>query len=293
MRLWVVLGEIGNYESWQKTAAAGKDLMKKYDLEISVYRGTDITYHIGGADGKAGLFVNGVEAEAPDRLLLWGHCNGMLEGISTQLTSMGTVSINAIEAKRIAGSKLATAQLLAKENIPQAELMPIYRNTPKELILKEIGLPLVAKPDGGYGGEGIALLYTEEELEHYLEGLPEKPGEVILAQKFIASSKGRDVRVLMIGGKPVVAVQRHAGKADEFRSNVHLGGYWEDFGITDDMKVLCEKTAKLSGLAICGLDLLFDENGFIIGEINCSPGMDVHVKQIGMKKFFEVLCTAL
>ena len=292
MRVWIVVGEIGNYETWQKTVTAGKDLMKKYNLEISVYHREDITYYIGG-DGKPGLFANGVETEAPDRVLLWGRCDGMMEGISNQLTAMGTVSINTVEAKRIAGSKLATAQLLAGEDIPQAECMPIYRNTPKELIIKEIGLPLVVKPDGGFGGAGIELLHTEEELEHYLESLPEKPQEVVLAQKFIVSSKGRDVRVLMIGGKPVAAAQRYATNDSEFRSNVHLGGSWKNYDITDDMKVLCEKTAKLSGLTICGLDLLFGENGFIIGEINCSPGMDALVPQIGMERFVKIICSAL
>lgn len=288
MRLWVICGKVGNYEVWEQAITAGKNLLKKYDLELSLYRRDDITYVIDG-DGKTRLFAKGAETEAPDKVLLWGHYDGMMEGISNQLTSMGTVSINSIEAKRIAGSKLATAQLLASENIPQAKTMPIYHNTSKELILKEFGLPLIVKPDLGFGGKGIELLHTEDEVERYLADLPEKPQDVVLAQEYIGTSKGRDLRVVMVGGKAFTSVVRQAGNPEEFRSNIHQGGHYEEFTLTDEVRALCEKTAKLSGLAICGLDLLFKEDGFVIGEINCSPGIQTLVQKAGIEKFITLL----
>ena len=42
-------------------------------------------------------------------------------------------------------------------------------------------------------------------------------------------------------------------------------------------------------VTICGLDLLFGENGFIIGEINDSPGMKTIVEKVGMEKFLKAL----
>ncbi len=55
----------------------------------------------------------------------------------------------------------------------------------------------------------------------------------------------------------------------------------------DDITELCEKAAKLSGLTICGIDLLFTENGFVIGEINDSPGMRTLVEKVGFQKFLQ------
>ena len=37
---------------------------------------------------------------------------------------------------------------------------------------------------------------------------------------------------------------------------------------------MCEKVAKVCGLRLCGIDLLQTENGYVVGEVNCTPGMD-------------------
>ncbi len=48
-------------------------------------------------------------------------------------------------------------------------------------------------------------------------------GQEILLQEFVAESRGRDVRALVIGDRVVAAMRRHA-RAGEFRSNIHRGG---------------------------------------------------------------------
>ena len=48
----------------------------------------------------------------------------------------------------------------------------------------------------------------------------------VLIQRFIAESKGRDVRALVVGDRVVAAMRRKA-QGDEFRSNVHRGGTTE------------------------------------------------------------------
>ena len=48
-------------------------------------------------------------------------------------------------------------------------------------------------------------------------------GQEILLQEFIRESRGRDVRVLVIGDRAVAAMRRQA-RAGEFRSNLHRGG---------------------------------------------------------------------
>lgn len=288
MRLWIVTGAIAKSGAFEKSLAQGADLLKKYGIEAELYRRFDINYTLH-TDGSVKLFAKGVETTAPDKLFLYGSFDAIMEGIEKTLTSMGTVSINSVESKRIAGSKLSTALLLSKHDIPQAKTMPVYRDTPIELIKKEIGIPLIVKPDNGFGGQGVELIKTEEELKQTLDALPENIHSLLLAQEFISTSKGRDLRVLMVGKKPYAAFVRQAGDPNEFRSNIHQGGHYEDFELTDEIIDLCEKTAKAINLEICGLDLLFGKDGFIIGEINDSPGMKTVIEKVGLDRFLKTL----
>lgn len=271
MKIWMICGAGIETSLVEKMTEKAKGMLKKAGVEVEVYRRSDIAYTFGG-DGKRTLYAKGEFVSAPDKMFLYGHFDAALEGIEDALTAMGTQSINRMEAKRIAGSKLKSGQILASGDLPVAKTLPIFRNTPRELLIHEFGIPLIVKPDGGYGGEGVKLIKSEEELEKYLSGLPEKPDAVFLAQEYIESSKGKDIRVLIFGGKTYAAFERRTSDPEEFRSNVHLGGSIEKVELTEDMAALCEKAARLIGLNICGIDLLFKEEGFIIGEINDSPG---------------------
>ncbi len=44
-----------------------------------------------------------------------------------------------------------------------------------------------------------------------------------MLQEYIRESKGRDIRVIVVGGR-VIAAMRRTAKAGEFRSNLHRGG---------------------------------------------------------------------
>ena len=48
----------------------------------------------------------------------------------------------------------------------------------------------------------------------------------VLIQKFVAESKGRDIRAFVVGDR-VVAAMRRVAQGQEFRSNVHRGGLTE------------------------------------------------------------------
>ena len=286
VKLWIVTGAIVKYESLVEMTKQGEELLKKMDVSVEVYRRFDISYTLDG-NGSRKLFANGKEVSAPDRLFFYGAYDAYLQGIEDTLTAMGTVSINPIEKKRIAGSKLQTAQLLTNAKVPTIKTMPIYRGTPVEQIREQVGIPCVIKPDGGFGGKGVELIHDEEELKKYLAEIPENYVDMLLAQPYISTSKGRDVRVVMAGGKPYTAVIRQAGNPDEFRSNVHQGGYFEEYELTDEMRDIAEKATKAIGLTICGLDLLFGEDGFLVGEINDSPGMKQLVEKVGLSKLYQ------
>ncbi len=241
---------------------------------IEVIECGDVAYEID-ANLPAKIWVKGKEVTPPDFFYIADTDgeNGVVFPFARQLEKLGALNYNPIEAKKAAMSKIETYQILAKEGLPTVKTLVFRQSMEKDLILKEIGLPLIMKPDDGFGGEGVELIKTSEELDAAMERLKNSESRMLI-QKYIASSKGRDVRVLTIGYEAVFAAQRKASNPDEFRSNLHMGGTAEEYPLTEEMKVLCSKVAKAIGLRMAGIDLLFGEDGFVVGEVNSSAGFD-------------------
>lgn len=271
MKYWVIVGEGGGYEEVKKVNLSAQNTQSS-EIQKTTLLMDDIVFTTGDS-GETKIFIHGEETTPPDVFMLWGHYNEVFEGISERLTSLGARSINDINAKRIVCSKLATSLLLEKEHIPQAKTMLVTSKTPAKTIINVIGLPAVFKPSNGAQGSGVVLLHTEAEITDYLATLPEGSGQATLAQEYISTSKGKDVRVTMADYHVLRIIQRVADNPEEFRSNFHLGGHLVPFELDEDTIQMCEKTARVCGLRLCGVDLLHTENGYIVGEVNCTPGM--------------------
>lgn len=271
MNYWVIVGEGGGFDEVKNIKSNSATPQSGAVNKITV-RMDDISFTTGG-DGKTKIFLSGEEAEAPDVFMLWGHYNEVFEGISRRLISLGAKSLNDIDAKRIVCSKLSTALVLEQAGIPQAKTMTVTSRTSPESIAECVGLPAVLKPSDGAQGDGVVLLNTVDEIAGYLSKLPEGCGRAYLAQEYIAAAKGRDVRVTVINYKVENVIMRVADNPDEFRSNVHLGGHVVEASLSPEVIAMCEKIARVCGLRLCGIDLLETGSGYVVGEVNCTPGM--------------------
>lgn len=125
-----------------------------------------------------------------------------------------------------------------------------------------LGLPVVVKECYGSYGQQVYLCGTLEELALTIERNKMKP---YILQKFVAQSKGRDMRVIVIGGKVIGGMLRQS-KTD-FRSNVELGGSAEACEVPADIASMCERVAKIIGLDYCGIDVLLADTPLIC-EVN-------------------------
>lgn len=130
-------------------------------------------------------------------------------------------------------------------------------------VISQLGLPVVVKECFGSLGKGVYKADTLEQLREIVERVKCKPH---LFQKFIAGSAGRDVRVIVIGGKVFSAMLRTS--QTDFRSNVELGGKGEKFELNREGIGLCEAVSKRLNLDYCGIDLLFGEDGYLVCEVN-------------------------
>lgn len=99
------------------------------------------------------------------------------------------------------------------------------------------------------------------------------PSANIILQEFIHPSHGRDLRVLTVGGRVISAMQRIAAHGN-FKANFSLGGTVEKFELSNELEWLVLEITRILQLDVAGIDLLFDENGFKICEVNSSPGFE-------------------
>ena len=95
----------------------------------------------------------------------------------------------------------------------------------------------------------------------------------MLIQKFVAESKGKDVRAFVVGDR-VVAAMRRVAQGQEFRSNVHRGGIAEPIELDEQYRETAVRCAQILGLQVAGVDMLEGEDVPQVMEVNSSPGLE-------------------
>ena len=134
------------------------------------------------------------------------------------------------------------------------------------------GAPVIIKLLEGTQGIGVLLAESEQSAEAIIELLQSQKQNVLI-QKFVAESKGRDIRAFVVGDK-VVAAMRRVAQGQEFRSNVHRGGVAEAITLDAEYAETAVRAAQILGLRIAGVDMLEGKSGPQIMEVNSSPGLE-------------------
>ncbi|MFT5203710.1 MAG: ribosomal protein S6--L-glutamate ligase [Candidatus Aldehydirespiratoraceae bacterium] len=134
------------------------------------------------------------------------------------------------------------------------------------------GAPVVIKLLEGTQGIGVILAPDTKVAEAVIETL-QSTKQNVLIQRFIAESRGKDLRAFVIGDR-VVAAMRRTAQGDEFRSNVHRGGSTEMVELSDEAKATAVSAAQIMGLRVAGVDMLESDLGPMVMEVNSSPGLE-------------------
>jgi ribosomal protein S6--L-glutamate ligase len=134
------------------------------------------------------------------------------------------------------------------------------------------GAPVIIKLIEGTQGIGVLLAETEKSAEAIIELLQAQKQNVLI-QKFVAESKGSDVRAFVVGDE-VVGAMRRVAQGQEFRSNVHRGGLTEAIDLTEEYRETAVRAAQIMGLRVAGVDMLEAANGPQVMEVNSSPGLE-------------------
>lgn len=134
------------------------------------------------------------------------------------------------------------------------------------------GSPVIIKILEGTQGVGVILADSVHVAQAIIETL-QSARQNVLIQKFVAESKGKDIRAFVVGDR-VIAAMRRVAKEGEFRSNVHRGGRAERVELGDDYKNAAVRAAQIMGLRVAGVDMLECDDGPQIMEVNSSPGLE-------------------
>ncbi len=169
--------------------------------------------------------------------------------------------------------KLRSLQLLSRHSIGiPATAFVSHKKDVLPAIERVGGAPVIVKLIEGTQGIGVLLAESSRTAEAMIELLQSQKQNVLI-QKFVAESKGRDVRALVVGDR-VVAAMRRVAQGQEFRSNIHRGGHGEVVDLSDDYRETAVRAAQILGLRVAGVDMLEGKNGPQILEVNSSPGLE-------------------
>ena len=157
-----------------------------------------------------------------------------------------------------------------------------------EKIAARLGYPLIVKESYGSLGKQVYLARDFEELCAIAAQVQKKPH---LFQSFVASSRGRDVRLIAVGGEAVAAMERHSER--DFRSNVELGGSAREVLVTEEMRHVAAVVSRTLSLDYCGIDLLYGKEGFLVCEVNSNAffgGIERVTGKNIAKRYAEYIC---
>lgn len=194
----------------------------------------------------------------------------------------GVRLVNGPETIETVSDKLHTLQTLNRAGLPIPRTMLGNFPVDIDLVERELGFPVIVKTLKGTRGAGVLKCEDRSQFED-LAGLlesAEAKADFIL-QHYVRASHGRDVRVLVVGGRVVAAMERRS-LTGGFKSNVSLGGVGVAYNPPQEMAELAVQAADVLQLDITGIDILFDEDGYRICEANSAPGFQGLERATGM-----------
>lgn len=190
-----------------------------------------------------------------------------------QFDLMGVPVLNGAVSIARSRDKLRALQLLTRRKLDVPTTVCARNPAGVEAALTLVGgCPAIVKLQQGTQGIGTMIAETSQAVHSLLETLWAM-GQDIVLQEYVRESKGRDLRVIVVGGR-VIAAMRRVAKPGEFRSNLHRGGTGDVVRLPRAYRSVAIRATKAMGLEVAGVDMLEAKSGPKILEINSSPGLE-------------------
>jgi RimK family alpha-L-glutamate ligase len=202
-----------------------------------------------------------------------------------ELGVRGVRVLNSRAALVAAHDKLLTARRLVAARIPHPKTVHLPR-ADAPLGLKP---PLVLKPRFGSWGVDVYRCETTREVEAVIRSVRDRPWfrrHGALLQDCVPPT-GRDIRLLVAGGRIVGGIQRVA-LPGEWRTNVSLGAVRLPVDPSPELERLALAAAAAIGGDLVGVDLLPLDAGYTVIEVNGAVEFDDSYNLEGRNVYEEV-----
>jgi gamma-F420-2:alpha-L-glutamate ligase len=265
-------------ESWETQKLIEE--FEKQEIKIRVVDPQVVDIFVDRDDRKS-ILVAGKARGLPDFVIprTGSGTTYFIKAIIRHLERLGVVLINESASIDTVKDKLYTQQILGESNLPVPKTLLVRHPINVEFVERNIGFPIIVKTLSGSFGAGVFLAENKRQFLDLIK-LAEITSKSynIIVQEFIKESWGRDIRVFVLNQKVIGCMMRQATDGD-FRANITRGGEGIPYQITEEIEWLGGESARLLHLDIAGVDLLFDNGGYKICEVNSSPGFE------GMDKY--------
>lgn len=244
--------------------------LKKHGIEIDKLKVDEVV--VGIENGKSKL-----------QLDKYDFCIQLVKDkyVNEELLRNGIRSFNSFTAIENCDDKMMTYLLLSENNINIPSTISANTNTGVEniskgslsekflnYIEKTLGYPLIVKKSNSKGGRDVYRIDDRSSLDDICNKLR---GEEYLFQQYISENIGKDIRVVVIGGKVITSFMRV--NQNDFRSNISLGGKAVPYLITESYKKVAEEVSKILELDYCSVDFFLTDGEPLVCEVNADPAL--------------------
>lgn len=190
--------------------------------------------------------------------------------VVNQFGIQGVPLMNAAQAIAQSRNKMRSLQLLSANGIDiPATVMARNAEDLKAMVGLVGGVPVLVKLQG-QEKHGVMVCESLQSLEAALEAVLGL-GHNLVVQQYVEHT-GQDVRVLVVGGRAMAAVQRRP-RVGRLSHTLIKGARLEAVELTEAWRVTAERTARLVGLEVAAVDLLDVKGQPKVFEVNSSPAL--------------------
>jgi gamma-F420-2:alpha-L-glutamate ligase len=269
------------------------EVARRRGIELDVLQPQEFDLVVDSAEGWSALY-KGRKLKKPDVIIArtGSETSYFTLAVMRHFERQGVAMINGPAAIEAVADKLHTLQILSKARLPIPKTILGKFPVDVNLVERELGFPVVVKTLKSTRGVGVLLCSDRAQFNDLANLLDDaSPGADFIFQQYIATSHGRDVRILVINGKAITAMERRSVDGG-FKSNISLGGHGAPFAMSDILARLAVRVAGALNLDVAGVDILFDRNGYRVCEANSAPGFQGLEKACGIsvpEEIFKVV----
>ncbi len=192
--------------------------------------------------------------------------------VVNQLELMGVPVLNGAYGIAASRNKMRSLQLLAAAGVrvPRT-VMASNPSGLRDMVKLVGGVPVLVKLLSANERSGVMICESLQSLEAALEAILGL-GQNIVVQQYLRGARGRDLRVLVVGGE-VVAAMRRSPPVGRISRDLRRGAQFEKAELPASYARAAVAAARVMRLEVCAVDMLDVKGRPRVFEVNSSPSI--------------------